>query len=147
MKNLSKGLVTLLVAMALSFTSLVVKADKPFANTKIVLQISDADPSKQTLVLNVANNIIKHYGQDDVDIEVVAFGPGLRLMFADNENKGRIDSLTNAGVRFDACSNTVKGMTKLLGHPPVLNAKATVVPAGVVQIIDLTKKGYVLIKP
>ena len=54
--------------------------DKPFAEHKVVLQISDADPTKQTLVLNVANNLMKAYGSPDkVDVEIVAFGPGLRL--------------------------------------------------------------------
>ncbi len=47
---------------------------KPFAEHKFVLQISDMDPFKQTLVLNVANNILKAYGTDQVDIEIVAFG-------------------------------------------------------------------------
>ncbi len=37
---------------------------KPFAEKHVVLQISDMDPSKQTLVLNVANNVLKHYGPD-----------------------------------------------------------------------------------
>ncbi|WP_419604286.1 hypothetical protein [Thiolapillus sp.] len=48
--------------------------DKPFAEKHVVLQISDPNPFKQTLVLNVANNLIKHYGQDKIDIEIVAFG-------------------------------------------------------------------------
>ena len=51
--------------------------DKPFAEQKVVLQISDADPTKQTLVLNVASNLVKAYGQDKVDVEIVAFGPVL----------------------------------------------------------------------
>jgi hypothetical protein len=121
--------------------------DKPFAEQKIVLQISDADPTKQTLVLNVATNVIKAYGQDKVEVEIVAFGPGLRLMFDDNHNKGRISGLSDAGVRFAACSNTMKHMTRILGEPPVLNSKATQVPAGVVRIIDLVNDGYILIKP
>jgi ABC-type proline/glycine betaine transport system substrate-binding protein len=50
--------------------------DKPFAEQKVVLQISDADPTKQTLVLNVASNLIKAYGPDKVDVEIVAFRPG-----------------------------------------------------------------------
>ncbi|HFE47859.1 MAG TPA: hypothetical protein ENJ21_00935, partial [Chromatiaceae bacterium] len=44
---------------------------KPFAEQRIVLQISDPIPMKQTLVLNVANNLIKHYGVDKVDVEIV----------------------------------------------------------------------------
>lgn len=124
-----------------------IKADKPFAEAKVVLQISDNDPSKQTLVLNVANNLIKHYGPEKVDIEVVAFGPGLRLLFDDNENKGRIQSLTGSGVRFSACSNTVRAMSKILDHEPVLNANATRVDAGIVRIMELTSAGYTLVKP
>jgi intracellular sulfur oxidation DsrE/DsrF family protein len=121
--------------------------EKPFAEKKVVLQISDMDPSKQTLVLNVATNLIKHYGPDKIDIEIVAFGPGLRLMFADNVNVGRIDGLDKNGVRFAACSNTIKKMTKLLGEEPALNSHAVHVDAGVVRIMDLVDQGYTLVKP
>ena len=55
-------------------------ADKSLADTKVVLQISDNDPSKQTLVLNVANNLIKHYGPESVDIEIVACVCCLRII-------------------------------------------------------------------
>jgi intracellular sulfur oxidation DsrE/DsrF family protein len=117
------------------------------ANKKFVLQISDASPAKQTLVLNVANNLEKHYGVGNVDVEIVAFGPGLRLLFKDNERKGRIQSLNMNGVRFSACSNTVHGMTRILGHAPALNSRAKVVPGGVVRIADLVSQGYILIRP
>jgi hypothetical protein len=120
---------------------------KPFAEKYVVLQISDDDPFKQTLVLNVANNLIKHYGQDKVDVEIVAFGPGLRLMFKDNASKGRISGLVDNGVRFAACGNTISAMTKALGHPPEMNPSATVVPGGIVRIVDLVAEGYTLVKP
>ncbi len=122
-------------------------AEKSFADTKIVLQISDPNPFKQTLVLNVASNIIKHYGQDQVEIEIVAFGPGLRLLMHGNANTDRISSLSSSGVKFSACANTQKAMSKKLGHMPKMNPEAVTVGAGVVRIIDLTNKGYKLIKP
>lgn len=118
-----------------------------FAEQSIVLQISDPNPFKQTMVLNIANNLIKHYGQDKVNIEIVAFGPGLRLLFAENANKGRIKSLSGNGVKFSACKNTIIAMGKKLGHAPALNGAAVSVPAGVVQIVDLMNKGYKLVKP
>lgn len=121
--------------------------DDGFIEKKVVLQISDYNPKKQTLVLNVANNLIKHYGRDVVKVEIVAFGPGLRLLQKDNANTGRIQSLVNSGVRFSACSNTVKNFSRLLGHDIALNSNAVRVSAGVVRIIDLTDKGYTLIKP
>ena len=54
--------------------------DKPFAEHKIVLQLSDSDPKKQGLVISVANNLMKFYDPDKVAIEVVAFGPGIELL-------------------------------------------------------------------
>lgn len=122
-------------------------SDTPFAEEKIVLQISDEDAYKQTLVLNVASNLLKAYGPDKVAIEIVAFGPGLRLLFKENSNGERITALNSSGVRFAACQNTVQGMTKLLGHAPKLQTVATPVSAGVVRIIELENQGYKLIKP
>lgn len=123
-------------------------AEKPFAEHKVVLQISDGDPFKQTLVLNVANNMVKAYGIDNVDIQVVAFGPGLRLLFDDNANKSRIQSLVdNADVKFHACKNTIANMTRLLGEPPAINRLASTDSGGVTRILSLRKGGYELIKP
>lgn len=147
MIKLSQSLVLVLLTSIMFQSNVLAADDKPFAEQKVVLQISDADPTKQTLVLNVANNLVKHYGPDKVDVEIVAFGPGLRLMFDDNHNKGRISGLSDNGVRFAACGNTKKKMTQQLGKEPVLNSNATVVPAGVVRIVDLVNEGYILVKP
>ncbi len=141
--------VLLMLVTALPFSSQLQagEEEKPFAEERIVLQISDPDPFKQTLVLNVANNLVKHYGPDKVDVEIVAFGPGLRLLFKDNVNTPRIEGLSSNGVRFAACKNTIAGMTKKLGHKPDLNSHAVPVTAGVVRIIELVNQNYKLIKP
>lgn len=121
---------------------------KPFATHHIVLQLSEGSAPRQTLVLNVAGNLLKYYGPDKVDLEIVAFGPGLRLLLANNVNAGRIKSLVNSGdVHFDACANTWAKFTKKLGYRPKLNPNATVVPAGAARIVELVNKGYVLLKP
>lgn len=141
------SMLLLLIAFGISYQIQAAEDDKPFAEERIVLQISDPDPFKQTLVLNVATNLIKHYGPDKVDVEIVAFGPGLRLMFKENVNTGRIQGLTASGVTFSACKNTIAGMTKKLGHAPELNSNAVPVSAGVVRIIELENQGFKLIKP
>ena len=141
------SMLLLLMAASASYQIQAGEDDKPFAEERVVLQISDPDPFKQTLVLNVASNLVKHYGQDKVDVEIVAFGPGLRLMFKDNVNTGRIQGLSSSGVKFAACKNTIAGMTKKLGHAPELNSNAVPVSAGVVRIIELENQGFKLIKP
>ena len=142
---LSWGLAALLAAVIAP--AAMAQDEKPFAEHKFVLQISDMDPDKQTLVLNVASNIMKAYGQDQADVEIVAFGPGLRLLFAENSNAGRIDGLVDSGVRFAACNNTINNMGRILGGPPQLNPHATVVPGGIVRIKELADQGYLLVKP
>lgn len=121
--------------------------EKAFAEHKFVLQISDMDPSKQTLVLNVANNILKAYGTDQVDVEIVAFGPGLRLLFEDNANAGRIDGLAQSGVRFFACQNTINNMSNTLGRSVKINQHADSGKGGIVRIKELVDQGYMLAKP
>ncbi len=136
------------LALLAAFAVSAAPGDKPFAETKVVLQISDEDAYKQKLVLNVASNLVKHYGPDKVDIEIVAFGPGLRLLFAENSNAQRIENLANdSGVRFSACENTTRHVTSVLGHAPVFNSSANQVSAGIVRIIELTDQGYTLVKP
>ena len=140
------GLVLLLLAFAAPQLALA-QEEKAFAEHKFVLQISDMDPFKQTLVLNVANNILKAYGTDQVDIEIVAFGPGLRLLFEDNANAGRIDGLAQSGVRFFACQNTINNMSNTLGRPVKVNSHASSGKGGIVRIKELTDQGYLLVKP
>ncbi|MHB1437807.1 MAG: DsrE family protein [Thiobacillus sp.] len=121
--------------------------DQSLAEYKYVLHISDMDPSKQELILNNARNLLDAYPPGDVEVEIVAYGPGLRLMFAENVNAQRLDSLSQSGVKFTACGNTLKGMAKLLGEEPKLNPAATVVPGGIVRIGELVKQGYIYVKP
>ena len=145
MKKMKQVLIPLTL-MFLLFGTFSVKADEDFAEKHIVLQMSD--PSRQTLVLNVANNLIKHYGQDKIAIEIVAFGPGLKMLFANNEiSVPRIDGLNANGVKFSACLNTVAAIKRKTGKEPKLNKHSTKVTAGVVRIMDLVEKGYTLIKP
>ncbi len=141
------SIVTLLISLLLVPLLGIASEEKPFAEKHVVLQISDPNPFKQTLVLNVAGNILKHYGADKVDVEIVAFGPGLRLLTLGNTNTQRINGLNSEGVRFSACKNTIKAFTKKLGHPPELNPVAIPVSAGVVRIMDLVDQGYTLVKP
>jgi uncharacterized protein len=120
---------------------------KPFAEHRIVLQLSDNDPRKQSLVISVAYNLLKLYDPDKVAIEVVAFGPGIELLFPDNANRQRIESLVAQGVKFDICLNTVDTIERDTGKRPQYIPAATPVQVGVGQILSLTENGYTLVRP
>jgi hypothetical protein len=122
-------------------------ADKPFAEHRLVLQLSDDDAKKQGLVISVAYNLLKFYGPDKIAIEVVTFGPGIALLRADSPNRKFVDSLVAQGVQFDLCMNTVDTIKRETGHVPPFNPNARPVEAGVAQILALTEKGYILVRP
>jgi uncharacterized protein len=121
--------------------------DKPFAEHKIVLQLSDNDPRKQGLVISVANNLMKFYGPDKVAIEIVAFGPGIDLLRPENPNRKAVESLIAQGTRIDVCLNTVDTLEREAGKRPEFIAAATPVQVGVAQILFLTGNGYTLVRP
>jgi intracellular sulfur oxidation DsrE/DsrF family protein len=122
--------------------------DKPFAEAHIVLQLSDGEDAVQSRVLNVAGNLLKYYGGPDlVDLEIVAFGPGISLLFADSSNGERISSLAANGVRFVACMNTVETIERTSGKRPELNPLAIPVQAGVAHIVKRSAQGFVVVRP
>ena len=122
-------------------------SDKPFAEHFIALQLSDADPKKQRLVLSVASNLQKAYGQDKVAIEVVTFGPGIDLLRDTNENRQLVDSLVTQGVRFDVCGNTLDTIERETGQRPKINPHAIEVQVGVGQLLTLSESGYTVVRP
>lgn len=121
--------------------------DKPFAEHFIVLQLSDSDQKKERLILSVASNLQKAYGQDKIAIEVVTFGPGIDLLRENNENRALVDSLVSQGVRFDVCGNTLDTIERETGQRPKINPHAIEVQVGVGQILSLTESGYTLVRP
>jgi uncharacterized protein len=121
--------------------------DKPFAEHRIVLQLSDNDASKQGLVISVAYNLLKLYDPDKVAIEVVAFGSGIDLLRPDNTNRKLVESLVAQGVKFDVCLNTVDTIERETGKRPEIIPVAIPVQVGVGQILSLTENGYTLVRP
>lgn len=119
----------------------------PFAKEHAVIQVSQADPKRWTLVLNNAANLLNYFGPDNVQIVIVAYGPGLKMLFKDSKVADRIQSLNAEGVEFDACHNTMLSFKKKLGHLPKLVDSAAVVPGGIVRIMQLEAHGFRYIKP
>jgi intracellular sulfur oxidation DsrE/DsrF family protein len=148
-KTLRIALAALLIATAVpaARAQQVPLQDKPFAEHRIVLQLSDNDPRKQGLVLSVASNLMKHYDPDKVAIEVVAFGPGIELLRPENPNRKMVESLVAQGARFDICINTVDTVERENGKRPEFISAATPVQVGVAQILFLTENGYTLVRP
>jgi uncharacterized protein len=121
---------------------------------RIVIQVDQNDPDVMNLALNNARNVLEFYRDrhEDVDVEVVAYGPGLHMLRDDTSPvKDRIKELAEvsfpSNLAFSACNNTKQGMEKREGHPIMIIPQAKIVPAGVVRIMELEEKGYSYVRP
>jgi intracellular sulfur oxidation DsrE/DsrF family protein len=121
---------------------------------RIAIQVDQNDPALMNLVLNNVSNLTEYYNSkgEDVQIEVVAYGPGLNMLREDRSPvKDRIKSIKQTSfpstVNFSACGNTKKGMEKAEGHPVEIIPQASVVPAGVVRLSELQEQGWSYIRP
>jgi len=114
---------------------------------KVVIQVSTDDARTQKIALNNAVNLQKLYGQDNVQIEIVAYGPGLKMLTKKNPVSNRVASLAMADITFSACMNTMGNIHKKTGHYPTLTEGVGSVKAGVARIIELQEEGYSYIRP
>jgi intracellular sulfur oxidation DsrE/DsrF family protein len=132
----------LLTALLVAFASAhAVRADEL---PGVVIQMSDNDVVKWNLALNNARNIQTEYGPDRVQVEIVAYGPGLHMLKFDSEVGPRLADAEKDGVQLRACGNSLKAM-KL--NPSDLHPSVRVVPAGIVEIMNRQKQGWAYIKP
>ena len=117
------------------------------AKHKLVIQVSTSDALTQKIALNNAVNVQKSLGIDNVDVEIVAYGPGLGLLTKESSQKDRVASLAMQNITFSACGNTIKKVTKKSGKAPALIDGVEVVPAGVLRIMELQEQGYSYLRP
>lgn len=113
----------------------------------LVIQVSSKDPVVQKIALNVAVNVQKAIGIDNVNVEVVAFGPGLSILTKKGKNAKRVESLALQNITFSACANTMKKIEKKKGKKPGLAEGVKIVPAGAIRIMELQEQGYSYIRP
>jgi len=120
-------------------------ADAPRgAAHKVVIQVSDNDPAKWNLALNNAKNIQQDLGKGNVDIELVAYGPGLNMLKLDSAVSMRVGDALAQGVKILACENT---MTNTRTTRADMLPNIGYVPAGVVELMEKQQQGWAYIRP
>lgn len=112
---------------------------------KIVFSITHADDESINHVLSTANNVLKFYGPENVQMEIIAYYRGIRaLLKKEKDIAVRVDALMQYDVKFVACGNTMQ--TNKIDRSELIDG-TEVVTAGVVEIVERIKDGWVNIKP
>jgi intracellular sulfur oxidation DsrE/DsrF family protein len=144
-----------LVTVALMSMALI--SASPAADGKphrIAIQIDQNDPQLMNMVLGNAINVIEFYRDknEDVEIDIVAFGPGLHMLRADTspvqDRVRRLKDMAFPGrIQFSACNNTRQAMEKAEGHAIPIVPDATIVPSGIVHLMELQEQGWSYVRP
>ncbi|MDP3356541.1 MAG: DsrE family protein [Polaromonas sp.] len=111
---------------------------------KLIIQISDNDPAKWNLALNNAKNVQDDVGASNVDIAIVAYGPGIGMLRLESPTGARVADAMKANVRVVACENTMRAqkITKDDMLPAI-----SYVPAGVTEIMKRQGEGWAYLRP
>ena len=146
MRN-TKGLRTAFIALLLLMSFATSANAAEGAKHKLVIQVSTDDARTQKIAMNNAVNLQKLYGVDNVDIEIVAYGPGLSMLTKKSKYSDRVKSLAVQDIKFSACMNTMNKIKAKKGHLPKLTSGVGTVKAGVARIIELQEQGYAYVRP
>jgi intracellular sulfur oxidation DsrE/DsrF family protein len=119
-------------------------AQQASVRPRVVMQVSDNDPAKWNLALNNAKNIQTDLGAANVDIEIVAYGPGINMLKGDSIVGNRVGEAMAAGVKVVACENTMRNQK--LAKDDML-PKVDYVMAGVVELMQKQQQGWAYIRP
>jgi intracellular sulfur oxidation DsrE/DsrF family protein len=138
--------------MSIAFASSGLAADGK--SHRVAIQVDQNDPLVMNLALNNATNVIEYYRakNEDVDVDIVTYGPGLHMLRADTSPvQDRIKRLKELAfpckIQFSACNNTKQGMEKTEGHAISILPDATLVPSGVVRLMELQEQGWSYVRP
>jgi len=112
---------------------------------QIVLSIDSGKLDDIHHVLGSANNILKYYGPEKVEMIIIAYYHGIRAVLkTDRDIMIRVKALQLYGVEFIACGNTMK--TKKIKESELLE-DVEIVTAGLVEMIERQKSGWIIITP
>ena len=117
---------------------------KQAAKHRLVLQVSDAEPAKWKLALSNARNVQQDLGAQNVEIEIVAYGPGIDMLKSESEAEAGVVQAMTDGVKIVACENTMRNR-KLKRED--MQGGIGYVGAGVVEIMEKQRAGWSYIRP
>jgi uncharacterized protein len=111
---------------------------------KVVIHVSDNDPAKWNLALNNARNIQADLGAANVEIEIVAYGPGIGMLKSESLVANRIGEALKGNTHVVACENTMAAQK--LTQADMLGGIGYV-PSGVVELIKRQRDGWAYLRP
>ncbi|HEY1393640.1 MAG TPA: DsrE family protein [Methylibium sp.] len=135
---------TTLLAAGAAAAAQTADAQGSSAKHRVVFQVSDGDSAKWNLALGNIRNMQDGVGADHVEIELVAYGPGIAMLKRDATTSDKVAEAVKSGVKVVGCQNTMRAY-KLASED--MNPAIGYVPSGVVELMTKQGEGWAYLRP
>ncbi len=123
------------------------KADKPMdVKWKVVFHVDWDQEERLLMALENIKNLFKEIQPQQCSVQIVANGKAVNLFRKDRAVKyaSEMEELHKLGVRYKACRNA---MARNHLEKADLLEVCEVVPAGILELINLQQEGFAYVKP
>jgi intracellular sulfur oxidation DsrE/DsrF family protein len=110
---------------------------------RVLFALTSPDQMDWEMTIHNIHNLMKGLAPDNVEVEVVAYGPGISFLKKDSTAAADIAKLEEEHVHFMACGNAMRAMHLTQAD---LVPGAVVVPAGIVEVVTKEEEGWTYIK-
>lgn len=112
---------------------------------QIMFSIKSGGDEEIHHVLSTANNVLKFYGPENVEMKIIAYYHGIRALLKKNKKIAlRVEALMMYDVEFVACGNAMR--TKKIEEDELIDG-SEIVTTGVAEIVERTKEGWTYVVP
>ncbi len=131
------GLIALALLLCLTTPALAKK-------TGVLFQIDTDSPATWTVAVHNIRNLQEASRPRKVRIEIIAFGPGLRMLLKTSPVARDLMTLHRSGVVIAACKSGVKKQGLRLKD---ISAIVRYVPSGIAEIVRREREGWAYVRP
>lgn len=110
---------------------------------RVLFALTSGEEPDWHMTLGNIGNLLKGLGPDAVDVEVVAYGPGVSMVRKGSAVDAGIQELEAKHVRFVACENSMR-----MQHITAADLAQGVgtVPSGIVEVVTRQEQGWTYVK-
>lgn len=110
---------------------------------RVLFALTSPEEADWQLTLNNIRNLIGGMAPEAVEVELVAYGPGIAFLKKDGPDAIEIQKLESLHVHFVACANAMRRQHL---EKSDLVPGSEVVPAGIVEVVRREEQGWMYIK-
>jgi uncharacterized protein len=111
---------------------------------RVIFQVSDGDKARWNLALSNVRNVLADLGKGNVEIELVAYGPGVAMLKAESAVADWLANALDSNVTLIACENTMQ--TEKLSRDDMYGG-VSFVQTGVSHIMQRQREGWAYVRP